>query len=74
MSDELELEILSYREFKRREALLAWEQRRRAFEARIGSRPPERRPADGTRRPLSLMVRAHVQKQNDRNRYPEQPQ
>jgi hypothetical protein len=35
MSDELEPEILSYREFKRREALLAWDQRRRAFEARV---------------------------------------
>jgi len=36
MSDELEPEILSYREFKKREALLAWKQRRRAFDARIG--------------------------------------
>ena len=36
MSDELEPEILSYREFKNREALLAWERRRRAFEARVG--------------------------------------
>jgi hypothetical protein len=58
MSDESESEILSYREFKNREALLAWEQRRRAFEARG---------------PASLVVGAHVQKQNDRNRYTEQP-
>lgn len=38
MSDELEPEILSYREFKNRETLLAWQQRRRAFEARVGRR------------------------------------
>lgn len=36
MSDELEPEILSYREFKNRQTLLAWQQRRRAFEARAG--------------------------------------
>ena len=36
MSNEFEPEILSYREFKRREALLAWHRRRRAFEARVG--------------------------------------
>ena len=38
MSDELEPEILSYREFKNCETLLAWQQRRRAFEARVGRR------------------------------------
>jgi len=38
MSDELEPEILSYREFKNRETLLAWQQRRRAFEAGAGRR------------------------------------
>ena len=38
MSDEFEPEILSYREFKNRETLLAWQQRRRAFEARVGRR------------------------------------
>jgi hypothetical protein len=38
MSDELEPEILSYREFKNRETLLAWQERRRAFEARVGRR------------------------------------
>jgi len=62
MSDEPEAEILSYREFRNREALLAWEQRRRAFEARggrreftgpsTGLRPRERRWAetDGSHR------------------------
>jgi hypothetical protein len=33
MNDELEPEILSYREFRNRETLRAWEQRRRAFES-----------------------------------------
>ena len=34
MDDELEPEILSYREFRNRETLRAWEQRRRAIESR----------------------------------------
>jgi hypothetical protein len=38
MNEELEPEILSYREFRKREALLAWQERRRAFEARVGRR------------------------------------
>jgi hypothetical protein len=38
MDDELEPEILSYREFRNREALLAWERRRRAFESQPGRR------------------------------------
>ena len=38
MSNEFEPEILSYREFQNRETLLAWQQRRRAFEARLGRR------------------------------------
>jgi len=58
MSDELEPEILSYREFKNRETLLAWQQRRRAFGAGrrgiklefaappAGLRPRERRRAE----------------------------
>jgi hypothetical protein len=56
MSEELEPEILSYREFRKREALLAWQERRRAFEARVrrgcdfvtppaGLRPRQRRSA-----------------------------
>lgn len=52
MSDESESEILSYREFKKREALLAWEQRRRAFEARGGRRAIDREvPASAALRP-----------------------
>jgi hypothetical protein len=42
MSDELEPEILSYREFRNREALLAWQERRRAFEARARRRGSDR--------------------------------
>ena len=54
MNDELEPEILSYREFRNRQTLLAWEQRRRAFEAERSRRgepvrsegePARRRPA-----------------------------
>jgi hypothetical protein len=37
MDDELEPEILSYREFINRETLRAWEQRRRAVESPPGS-------------------------------------
>jgi hypothetical protein len=36
MKDELEPEILSYREFRNRQALRAWEERRRALEAQPG--------------------------------------
>ena len=36
MNDELEPEVLSYREFKNRETLRAWEQRRRAIESQPG--------------------------------------
>lgn len=36
MNDELEAEVLSYREFKNRETLRAWEQRRRAVESQAG--------------------------------------
>jgi hypothetical protein len=38
MSDELEPEILSYRAFRNRETLLAWELRRRAIDAQAGRR------------------------------------
>jgi hypothetical protein len=33
MDEELEPEVLSYREFRNREALLAWQSRRRAVES-----------------------------------------
>jgi hypothetical protein len=36
MSEQLEPEVLSYREFRKRETLLAWERRRRAFESQPG--------------------------------------
>ena len=36
MSDELEPEILSYRAFRNRETLLAWELRRRALDSPSG--------------------------------------
>jgi hypothetical protein len=36
MDEQLEPEILSYREFRNRETLLAWERRRRAFESQAG--------------------------------------
>lgn len=51
MSDELESEILSYREFKKREALLAWEQRRRAFHARAGGWDSDREITSAGLRP-----------------------
>jgi hypothetical protein len=38
MNDELEPEILSYREFRNRETLLAWHRRRRALETPWGTR------------------------------------
>jgi len=38
MNEELEPEVLSYREFKNRETLLAWERRRRAHESQAGER------------------------------------
>jgi hypothetical protein len=51
MDDELEPEILSYREFRNRETLLAWERRRRAFESQPGrSRDLPGRDADPARR------------------------
>ena len=59
MSDELEPEILSYREFKNRQTLLAWQQRRRAFEARVGRRGIDREfaaPRTGLR-PWASMTR-----------------
>jgi hypothetical protein len=34
-NDELEPEILSYREFQNRETLLAWQRRRRAIESQF---------------------------------------
>jgi hypothetical protein len=37
-TEELETEILSYREFRNRETLLAWQKRRRAFETPSGTR------------------------------------
>ncbi len=48
--DELEAEILSYREFRNRETLLAWERRRRALEAQAARR------RDTSRRDGELMV------------------
>jgi hypothetical protein len=42
MDEELEPEILSYREFRSREALLAWQRRRRAFESQSGRRKETR--------------------------------
>jgi hypothetical protein len=38
MNEELEPEILSYREFRNRETLLAWHRRRRALETPSGTR------------------------------------
>jgi len=46
MNEELEPEVLSYREFKNRETLLAWERRRRAHESRPFGGGGER-PANG---------------------------
>jgi hypothetical protein len=42
MNDELEPEVLSYREFRNRETLRAWEQRRRAIESQPGRRRDSR--------------------------------
>ena len=50
MDDELEPEILSYREFRNRETLRAWQQRRRAVESPPGSRNLLRRDEDPPRR------------------------
>lgn len=36
MNEEMEAEVLSYREFKNRETLLAWQRRRRAHESQAG--------------------------------------
>jgi len=47
MDEQLEPEILSYREFINRETLLAWERRRRAFESQAG-RGSERRSREFT--------------------------
>ena len=38
MNEELEPEVLSYREFRNRQTLLEWERRRRAFESQRGKR------------------------------------
>jgi hypothetical protein len=45
MNEEMEPEVLSYREFRIREALLAWERRRRAYELQAGERSERRRKA-----------------------------
>jgi hypothetical protein len=45
MDEELEPEILSYREFRNRETLRAWERRRRALESPAG-RGDETRDSD----------------------------
>ena len=51
MDDELEPEILSYREFRNREMLRAWQQRRRALESPSGrSRDSLRRDGEPPRR------------------------
>ena len=51
MDDELEPEILSYREFRNRETLRAWQQRRRALESPPGrSSDLLRRDGDPPRR------------------------
>jgi len=42
MNEEMEPEVLSYREFKKRETLLAWQRRRRAYESQAGE-PSEAR-------------------------------
>jgi hypothetical protein len=36
MNEEMEPEVLSYQEFKKRETLLAWQRRRRSYESRAG--------------------------------------
>jgi hypothetical protein len=46
MDDELEPEVLSYREFRNRETLRAWERRRQAVESQAGRRR-ERPGRDG---------------------------
>jgi hypothetical protein len=45
MNEELEPEVLSYREFKNRETLLAWERRRRTHESQASG--SGERPANG---------------------------
>jgi hypothetical protein len=45
MNEELEPEVLSYREFKNRETLLAWERRRRTHESQPSG--SSERPANG---------------------------
>ena len=42
MNEELESEILSYRAFKNRETLLAWQRRRQAYESQAGRRSERR--------------------------------
>ena len=44
MIDELEPEILSYRAFRNRETLLAWQQRRSAFESGLRRRREDPEP------------------------------
>jgi len=58
MNDELEPEVLSYREFKNRETLLAWEQRRRACEAQSGRSDTARRVEADFLKPSSASRRA----------------
>lgn len=53
MNDELEPEILSYREFRNRQTLLAWEQRRRAFESELGRGESARSDLDPAGRRLA---------------------
>ena len=68
MNDELEPEILSYSEFRNRQTLLAWEQRRRAFEsepsrdesARSDLDPAGRRLASDTAVPPQRRARARA--------------
>jgi hypothetical protein len=51
MDDELEPEVLSYREFRNRETLRAWQQRRRAIESPAGKwRDLVRRDEDPAKR------------------------
>jgi hypothetical protein len=45
LAEDVEPSVLSYREFRRRQDLLAWYQRRREHE--LGSRYPSARPAPG---------------------------
>jgi hypothetical protein len=69
MDDELEPEILSYREFRNRETLRAWQQRRRALESPPGrSRNSLRRDGDPPTRPGESRGGAFWQRQGDARR------